>query len=141
MYKRQALGTEHLLATLKYSKVIIDELQAYSPDMLATICLLYTSTYGLAVRKEIAEKYNLKAYSDLKAVASQLVFGAEYDFYEREDGYDALCNSYGLSFKETRDMDIGLKYQATVSYTHLDVYKRQEWLLELHGFVILKHFK
>lgn len=33
----KALGTEHLLATLKYSKVIIDELQAYSPDMLATI--------------------------------------------------------------------------------------------------------
>lgn len=33
----KALGTEHLLATLKYSRVIIDELQAYSPDMLATI--------------------------------------------------------------------------------------------------------
>ena len=33
----KALGTEHFLATLKYSKVIIDELQAYSPDMLATI--------------------------------------------------------------------------------------------------------
>ncbi|MFQ6837052.1 MAG: CRISPR-associated helicase Cas3' [Thomasclavelia spiroformis] len=33
----KALGTEHLLATLKYSKVIIDELQAYSPDMLTTI--------------------------------------------------------------------------------------------------------
>lgn len=33
----KSLGTEHLLATLKYSKVIIDELQAYSPDMLATI--------------------------------------------------------------------------------------------------------
>ena len=107
----------------------------------------FNNTYGLAVRKEIAEKYNLKAYSDLKAVASQLVFGAEYDFYEREDGYDALCNSYGLSFKETRDMDIGLKYQAinqkeidvmvvfttdgqlsasditvlTVSYTHLNI--------------------
>lgn len=35
----KALGTEHLLATLKYGKVIIDELQAYSPDMLATIII------------------------------------------------------------------------------------------------------
>lgn len=80
----------------------------------------FNNTYGLAVRKEIAEKYNLKTYSDLKAVASQLVFGAEYDFYEREDGYDALCNSYGLSFKETGDMDIGLKYQ-TINQKEIDV--------------------
>ena len=36
----------------------------------------------------------------------------EYDFFEREDGYDALCETYGLSFKETMDLDIGLKYQA-----------------------------
>lgn len=35
----KSLGTEHLLATLKYSKVVIDELQAYSPDMLATIII------------------------------------------------------------------------------------------------------
>ncbi|WP_259295626.1 glycine betaine ABC transporter substrate-binding protein [Thomasclavelia spiroformis] len=80
----------------------------------------FNNTYGLAVRKEIAEKYNLKTYSDLKTVASQLVFGAEYDFYEREDGYEALCNSYGLSFKETRDMDIGLKYQA-INQKEIDV--------------------
>ncbi|HIX82829.1 MAG TPA: CRISPR-associated helicase Cas3' [Candidatus Erysipelatoclostridium merdavium] len=44
----RALGTEHLLATLKYSKVIIDELQAYSPDMLATIitALKYINKIG-----------------------------------------------------------------------------------------------
>lgn len=42
----------------------------------------------------------------------QLVFGAEYDFFEREDGYDALCDAYGFTFKKTMDMDIGLKYQA-----------------------------
>lgn len=72
----------------------------------------FNNTYGLVVRREIAEKYHLKTYSDLKAVADQLVFGAEYDFFEREDGYDALCKTYGLKFKKTMDMDIGLKYQA-----------------------------
>ena len=30
---------------------------------------------------EIAEKYNIKTYSDLKAISNQLVFGAEYDFF------------------------------------------------------------
>lgn len=72
----------------------------------------FNNTYGLVVRREVAEQYDLKTYSDLKDVASQLVFGAEYDFFEREDGYDALCKAYGLEFKSTMDMDIGLKYQA-----------------------------
>ena len=72
----------------------------------------FNNTYGLVVRKEIAEKYNIETYSDLKAIADQLTFGAEYDFFEREDGYDALCKTYGFNFKKTMDMDIGLKYQA-----------------------------
>ena len=72
----------------------------------------FNNTYGLVVRREIAEKYNIKTYSDLKAISNQLVFGAEYDFFEREDGYDALCDAYGFTFKKTMDMDIGLKYQA-----------------------------
>lgn len=72
----------------------------------------FNNTYGLAVRREIAEKYNLRTYSDLKRAAGQLTFGAEYDFFEREDGYDALCKTYGLKFKNAMDMDIGLKYKA-----------------------------
>ena len=72
----------------------------------------FNNTYGLAVRKEIADQYQLKTYSDLKNISNQLIFGAEYDFFEREDGYDALCKTYNLNFKETMDMDIGLKYQA-----------------------------
>ena len=36
----------------------------------------FNNTYGLVVRREIAEKYNLKTYSDLKAVADSLTFGA-----------------------------------------------------------------
>lgn len=72
----------------------------------------FNNTFGLAVRREIAEKYNLHTYSDLKKISNQLVFGAQYDFFERKDGYDALCETYGLTFKNTMDMDIGLKYQA-----------------------------
>lgn len=72
----------------------------------------FNNTYGPVVRKEIADKYNIKTYSDLRAVSDKLIFGAEYDFFEREDGYDALCGEYGFNFKKTMDMDIGLKYQA-----------------------------
>lgn len=72
----------------------------------------FNNTYGLAVRKEVADEYDLKTCSDLQEVAEQLTFGAEYDFFEREDGYDALCEAYGFRFGNTMDMDIGLKYQA-----------------------------
>lgn len=80
----------------------------------------FNNTYGLVVRKEVADKYNLKTYSDLSAVSDELTFGAEYDFFEREDGYDALCREYGLNFKKTMDMDIGLKYQA-INQDKIDV--------------------
>jgi len=72
----------------------------------------FNNTYGLVVRKEIADKYGLKTYSDLAAVSDELVFGAEYDFYEREDGYEPLCAAYDFNFQSTIDLDIGLKYQA-----------------------------
>ncbi|WP_335995354.1 ABC transporter permease/substrate-binding protein [Fusobacterium polymorphum] len=72
----------------------------------------FNNTYGLAVNKDIAEKYNLKTYSDLAKVSNELIFGAEYDFFEREDGYKELQKVYNIDFKKKIDMDIGLKYQA-----------------------------
>ena len=72
----------------------------------------FNNTYGLAVRKEIADRYGLRTCSDLKKADGQLVLGAEYDFFERQDGYEALTRKLGVSFRNTRDMDIGLKYQA-----------------------------
>lgn len=98
-----------------YSENLFDTMQKqYKSKLQMQWISMYgfNNTYGIVVRREIAEKYHLKNYSDLKAVANQLVFGAEYDFFEREDGYDALCKAYDLTFKKTMDMDIGLKYKA-----------------------------
>ena len=72
----------------------------------------FNDTFGIAVRREIAEKYDLHTYSDLRRAAPNLTFGAEYDFFERADGFPALCKAYGLDFARTVDLDIGLKYQA-----------------------------
>lgn len=98
-----------------YTEDLFDQLRQEYKDnysMEWTGMYGFNNTYGMVVRREIAEKYDLHTYSDLAAVADQLVFGAEYDFFEREDGYEALCDTYGLNFKETMDLDIGLKYQA-----------------------------
>ncbi len=94
------------------------ELQkTYEDDFKLTWVSYYgfTNSYGIAVKNEIAEKYNLKTYSDLARVSGNLVFGAEYDFYERSDGYYPLVKAYDFSFKDVVDMDLGLKYQAIES--------------------------
>lgn len=97
-----------------YSETQFDELQAgYDAlSMTWTGMLGFNNTYGLAVADEVAREYDLKTYSDLAKVADRLVFGAEYDFFERPDGYDALRETYGMEFQKTMDMDIGLKYDA-----------------------------
>jgi len=72
----------------------------------------FNNTYSLAVSKEIAQQYQLKTFTDLAKVSNQLIFGAEYDFFEREDGYKQLQETYNMHFRKVIDMDIGLKYQA-----------------------------
>lgn len=106
-----------------YSETLFDKLQQqYEKQFQMRWVGMYgfNNTYGLVVRREIAEKYHLQTYSDLAKVADQLTFGGEYDFFEREDGYDALCETYGLHFMKTMDMDIGLKYQA-IEQKQIDV--------------------
>lgn len=97
-----------------YDESMFDKLkQGYRKKDLSWIGMFgFNDTYGIAVRKEIADKYSLKTYSDLSKVADKLTFGAEYDFFEREDGYKALNDVYNIKFKKTVDLDIGLKYDA-----------------------------
>lgn len=47
----KSLGTEIFAATLKYSKVIIDEIQSYSPDLTAKLL------YGLKIINALGGKY------------------------------------------------------------------------------------
>lgn len=72
----------------------------------------FNNTFAVAVRKDVADEYNLTTTSDLAKVSDQLIFGGNPDYIEREDGFGLLCDTYGLNFKDVKDIDIGLKYQA-----------------------------
>lgn len=72
----------------------------------------FENTFGLAMRREVADTLHIKSFSDLSLHTSKLAFGAEYDFYDRRDGYTGLTNAYNMTFKKTFDIDIGLKYKA-----------------------------
>ncbi len=72
----------------------------------------FNNTFCLAVRGDVAREYNLKTCSDLAAASNQVVFGGNPDYIERADGYPILCETYGYNFKDTKGIDIGVKYAA-----------------------------
>lgn len=72
----------------------------------------FNNTYTLTMRKEDAEKYQIKTISDLKKIAPDLTLGSEPEFLEREDGYPGLIDTYGIQFKNTQAMDSGIMYSA-----------------------------
>lgn len=75
----------------------------------------FNNTFTVAVRGGVAEQYGLKTTSDLARVSGELVFGGNPDYIEREDGFGLLCETYGMQFKDVKDVDIGIKYTALAS--------------------------
>jgi len=72
----------------------------------------FNDTYAIAVPQALAAQYHLKTISDLAAVAPKLTFGAEPEYYTRPDGYPGLISTYGLHFNSTKELNVGLKYEA-----------------------------
>lgn len=80
------------------------------------------NTYTIAVTEEVMNQYNLKTISDLAAVSDQLVFGAEHEFFDDEGSmkFKPFCEFYGITFKDSKSVDLNLKY-AAVESENLDV--------------------
>jgi osmoprotectant transport system substrate-binding protein len=75
------------------------------------------NTYALAMRKDAAEKADIKSLSDLADALNsdadlQLAVNAE--FYARDDGFKPLQKAYGFKMKrkDIKRMDSGLTYTA-----------------------------
>lgn len=102
----------------------------------------FNNTFALAIKKSTADKLNINTYSDLALRGKDLKFGAEYDFYEREDGFKGLQKTYGFNFKDKTELDIGLKYEAMNS-NKVDVINAfsTDALLKAYDFKVLKDDK
>ncbi|MDD3981615.1 MAG: glycine betaine ABC transporter substrate-binding protein [Spirochaetia bacterium] len=72
------------------------------------------NTYAIGVTQTLADKYGLDTISDLVAVAPELVFGAEHEFFSEEGSmkFGPFSKFYGLEFKEAKAIDLALKYSA-----------------------------
>ncbi|HKM67356.1 MAG TPA: glycine betaine ABC transporter substrate-binding protein [Candidatus Acidoferrum sp.] len=75
----------------------------------------FENTFAMVIRGEDAKKFNLRKLSDLAGVAPNWRAGVGYEFLERPDGFEGLCQSYNLRFGlKPRVMDLGLIYRALV---------------------------
>jgi len=80
----------------------------------------FNNTYCIVMRKADAERLKVKKISDLKSLASNLVFGGTIEFLARPDGVPGLVKHYELKFKDQKGMDPGLVYKA-IAENQVDV--------------------
>src|ERR1700688_2209749 len=77
----------------------------------------FENTFAMVIRGEDAKKFNLQKVSDITALAPKWRAGVGYEFLERPDGFNGLCERYNLKFgAKPRVMDLGLIYRALVDH-------------------------
>jgi len=77
----------------------------------------FENTFAMVIRGEDAKKFNLQKLSDIEALAPKWRAGVGYEFLERPDGFNGLCERYNLKFgAKPRVMDLGLIYRALVDH-------------------------
>ncbi|MBA2652175.1 MAG: ABC transporter permease subunit [Tatlockia sp.] len=72
----------------------------------------FENNESLAVKKQLAERYNLVNLSDLTPIADKLILAAPAEFLKRPDGLPGLRQKYGLNFNKIIQMQPYLVYQA-----------------------------
>lgn len=72
----------------------------------------FENSWELAVRREVAERHDLRTISDLAAVAGELRAGFGLEFVAREDGLEGLRRVYGLQPGSVRALQQTPQYQA-----------------------------
>jgi osmoprotectant transport system substrate-binding protein len=74
----------------------------------------FENTYGIFVRKEVADQYNLRTLEDLAKASRNLTFASFGEFQNRADGLPNIKENYpGMNFGKTVLVnDLGLRYRA-----------------------------
>ncbi|PKP48981.1 MAG: glycine/betaine ABC transporter substrate-binding protein, partial [Bacteroidetes bacterium HGW-Bacteroidetes-1] len=93
--------------------------KAYADNFsLNWVCRLgFNNTFTLALPEATAQKEHISTFSELAAKSKQFSFGAEFDFFEREDGFTGLNKVYPFNFKNKVELDVNLKFQALENHT------------------------
>ncbi len=71
----------------------------------------FENAYGLAMRREHAERLGIATIADLAAYAPGLAIGGDFEFFVRPE-WEALRAAYGLEFASRREFESTFMYQA-----------------------------
>lgn len=96
-----------------YNTVRRDFKAKYDIDVLDQMA--FNNTYVLAVREDMAKKYDLHKISDLKNLAPTLRTGTTFEFMNRHDGLPGIKKLYGLRFKSSVGLDSSPRYLALMN--------------------------
>jgi osmoprotectant transport system substrate-binding protein len=72
----------------------------------------FNNTYTLALDESLAEKLNVKTFSDFAKVSDQYTLGAVFEFIDRPDGLPGFQDAYNIKFKDVKGMDHGMMYRS-----------------------------
>jgi len=124
-----------------YDKVKSTYEQRYGVEW--TEPLGFNNTFAMIIRKDDAQKLNLRTISDAVPYTTGWTAGFGYEFVEREDGYRGLVKSYGLRFpKSPRIMDLGLTYRAVAEHqVDFIAGNSTDGLIDALGLVVLEDDK
>ena len=102
---REILKTEQVLSLAEINARLLPL------GLQAGVLLGFDNSYVLAVRRDIAEKLQLRSISDL-AKHPDLKLGLSHEFIGRSDGWKGLANRYQLGKLAPTGLDHGLAYEA-----------------------------
>lgn len=85
----------------------------------AGVLLGFSNSYALAIKKELADKLEIRNISDLQK-HPELILGLSPEFMGRDDGWKGLSKHYQLQGSKTRSLEHGIAYEA-MSKNQIDV--------------------
>ncbi len=90
--------------------------------LMLTGNLGFENTYALGVKRDFAEKNDIKSISDLKPYTKNLTFGAEHEFFDEEGTvrFKPFNKYYGIKWKDSKSMELAYKYSA-IDSNNIDV--------------------
>jgi osmoprotectant transport system permease protein len=99
------------LATVRAACLARDGVRVLDP-------LGFENTFAILMRRETAERLEIRKLSDLRAHEATLRAGFGPEFMNRDDGYPGLIRAYGLNFANRPvEMDRNLLYEAVARST------------------------
>ncbi|CAM3737998.1 ABC transporter permease/substrate-binding protein [Alkalicoccus chagannorensis] len=101
-------------------------------DLVFLEAMDYQNTYALAVTEAFQEETGAETIGDLTAYEDDITAAFTFEFYDRNDGYPAIQETYNLAFDDVQTMDAGLRSGALVSedVQVIDAYSTDSYMRE-----------